>query len=63
MKYKINATVKGSVSRPLYTGTVEIITNDPNPDFQSLVHRKLKKTAFPEIWKDSVKINKVEVIG
>ena len=61
MNYKINATVKGSVSRPPYTGTIEIYTNDPSPDFQALVHQKLKKTSFPEIWKDSVKINKIEV--
>lgn len=63
MKFKINATVKGSVSRPPYTGTIEIITNENNPDFQSLVHRKIKSTSFPEIWKDSVKINNIQVVS
>jgi hypothetical protein len=62
VKYKINATVKGSVSRPSYTGTVEIYTNEHNPNFQALVHSKLKRTSFPEIWKDDVKINKIEVM-
>ena len=62
MKYKIKAVVSGSIGRPFYEGHTTVTTSDPNPDFQDLVYRKLKRTSFPEIWRDEIKIKQIEVI-
>ena len=62
MKYKVDVTVKGSVSRPSYDGTVTITTSDGSFDFadlQDMVFYKLKRTSFPELLKDSVIVHKI----
>ena len=60
MKYKMNVTVRGGISRPFYTGTVDIYPPDDQTDLRRLTYLKLKRTAFPEIMLDDVKINKAE---
>ena len=62
MKYKVNVTVKGSVSRPSYDGTITITTSDDSFDFADLrdmVYYKLKRTSFPEILKDAVIVHNI----
>lgn len=62
MKYRIDVIVTGTVIRPSYQGYVHIFSNDSNPDFIELVYQQLRRTSFPEIMKDAVKIKNVSVV-
>ena len=63
MKYKMHVTVRGGISRPFYTGTVDIYPPSDEVDLRRLTYNKLKQTAFPEIMLDDVKIHKSERVG
>ena len=64
MKYRVEVTVKGGMGRPTYDGYVDVYVDgdDHDPDFQMLAFRKLKRTTFPEIWKDSVVVKAARVM-
>ena len=63
MKYRIDVVLTGTVIRPSYQGYVHIFSNDSNPDFTELVYQQLRRTSFPEIMKDAVKIKDISVVG
>ena len=62
MKYRVAITIKGTVIRPSYQGVVEVFSNEINPDFDSLVYERLKRTSFPEISKSDILVRQVLLI-
>ena len=62
-EYRCGVTVKGSPSRPPYSGYVQVATNSTSrEEIRACVVRKLQAGAFRDIWPDSVVINTVELL-
>jgi len=48
MKYRVQVGIQGGGGRPYYEGGVTVYSDEPEPDFQWLVHQRLKMTTFQD---------------
>ena len=63
MKHRCNVYIKGGIGRPCYDGIVEVYSNEDHPDFHDLVFSELKRSSFPEIWRNDVVVNEIKKIN
>jgi hypothetical protein len=60
-KVKADATIKGTITRPSYTGNITLWVYG-NVSLRSAIYWMLKESSFPEIRIADIKINSSEVL-
>jgi hypothetical protein len=61
-RYRAWVHIRGGISRPPYDGYVDIATNEvlSDDEIDARVKDKLRRSSFPDVWADSIKIDRIE---
>jgi hypothetical protein len=59
-RYRVWMHIASGMGQPSYDGYVYVWA-DGTEDARGRAKRKLKRTSFPDVWKDEMRVEKVEV--